>query len=213
MRSIEVRDLGDVGLAYVRKHLADTNVFCAALLQTVTTNPGEVFTLVPRGTSEERLHQLDQGGLLLDNVLKIGAVSLPDGSMLVPIASLIEQQTTLLRETMVTTSGAVCIVDDFNPRWSEQAPKLGPLAFGVGEEVYHLVTAHHGQEELASAISRGNTIWHGVAAVCRDSLELDRSRTASLSGLTRCAASAMLLSCTAYDGEGFVAWRRTPVES
>lgn len=211
MGIVKTRDLGDAGLAYVREHLADANSFCAALLQAVIIEPGAVFTLAPLGIPEDRLRQFDQGGLLPENSEGAGAVSLPDGSTLVPVISLIEQQTKLLREAMAAAPGAICIVDDFNPRWSDQAPYLGQTAFGVGEEVYHLIAADHSEEAFITAISRGNNIWHGVAAVCRASLTLDRSHELSLSGLKRCAASALLITCTAYDGEGFVAWRRTSV--
>jgi hypothetical protein len=211
MEIVETRDLGDAGLAYVREHLSDTNVFCAALLQAVIVEPGEVFTLAPHGTPEERLRQFDRGGLLLENMEGAGAVSLPDGSTLVPVISLIGQQTKLLHEAMAVAPGAICIVDDFNPRWSDQTSSLGPTAFGVGEEVYHLITTDHDEEDIVEVVSNGNTIWHGVAAVCRVSLTLDRSRASSLSELEQCAASALLITCTAYDGEGFVAWRRTSV--
>jgi hypothetical protein len=180
------------------------------LLQVVIAEDGEAFTLAPRGASEERLRQFDRGGLLPENSERAAAVVLPDGSMLVPVVSLIRQQVKLLRGAMMVAPGAVCIADDFNPRWSGRAAHLGPTAFGVGEEVYHLVTADCGEEEFVAAVSRSNTIWHGVAAVCRASPALDRSRRASPTELVRCAASVLLMTCTAYDGEGFVAWRSKP---
>ena len=68
--------------------------------------------------------------------------------MLVPKASLIDEQLKLLRETMINAAEAVCIVDDFNPRWSERSPHLGPNPFGVGEEVYYLLT-HDGEGFVA----------------------------------------------------------------
>jgi hypothetical protein len=67
MGNVETRDLGDVGRAYICGHLADTNEFCAALLQTFIAEPGEVFTIAPAGTPDARLAQFNQGGLLSEN--------------------------------------------------------------------------------------------------------------------------------------------------
>lgn len=209
MGDVERRDLGEVGRAYIREHLAGINEFCAALLETSIAEPGEVFTLAPVGVPDADLMQFDQGGLLVENWLRVGAVGLPDGSSLVPVASLIQQQATLLRETMVVSVGSVCVVDDFNRRWSERTSSLGPTAFGVGEEVYHLLTSDHAEEDFITVVSASNTIWHGVAAVCSESIALDSARESTAPGLKLCAASALLITCSAYDGEGFVAWRRT----
>jgi hypothetical protein len=212
MATIETRNLGDAGRAYIREHLAGANVFCAALLQAFIAEPGEVFTLAPAGAPDARLAQFDQGGLLPENLLGTGAISLPDGSALVPVVSLIEQQAKLLREAMIASGSSVCVVDDFNPRWSDRADLgayLGPTAFGVGDEIYHLLTPDHSEEDFVAALCEGNANWHGVAAVCRESVALDPARETTTSDLIQCAASALLITCIAYDGEGFVAWRRT----
>ncbi|HET6406838.1 MAG TPA: hypothetical protein VFG14_03070, partial [Chthoniobacteraceae bacterium] len=158
--------------------------------------------------SPERLLEFEWGGLLPENLSGADAVALPDGSTLVPVVSLIERQIALLRETMEGTGGAVCIADDFNPRWSDHPSYLGPTAFGVGEEVYHLLTLDHSENEFINAVPN-KTLWHDVSAVCRIAPRLDDARVSTPSELTQSAASAVLIACTAYDGEGFVAWRRT----
>jgi hypothetical protein len=124
---------------------------------------------------------------------------------------MIAQQVSLLKEALAMGAGAMCIVDDFNPRWSDISGNPDPAAFGVGEEVYHLLAQDHGDEAFIDAISNGNTIWHGVSAVCALSPEIDEARRCSATELQRCASSVLLLTCTAYDGEGFVAWRKTSV--
>lgn len=208
MGEVEKRDLGGAGRTYVREYLRDINVLCAALLETFDANPGEVFTFAPADTPQDRLINFEWGGLLPENLTGAGAVALPDGSTLVPVVSLIEKQVNLLRETMERAGEAVCIVDDFNPRWSERPPWLGPTAFGVGEEVYHLLTLANGDDEFLKAASN-KTLWHDVSAVCGVAPKLDEERGSTPSELRRSAASAMLITCAAYDGEGFVAWRRT----
>jgi len=209
MGKIEKRDLGEDGRTYIRVHLGEINVFCTALLATFNSAPGKVFTFAPVDTPAERLLEFEHGGLLPENLSGAGAVTLPDGSTLVPVVSLIDEQTKLIKETMEGARAAFCIVDDFNPRWSDQAPYLGSNAFGVGEEVYHLLTNDHAEDDFRAAVSNGNTIWHGVAAVCRIAPKLSDARESTPSDLQESAASALLITCTAYDGEGFVVWQRT----
>jgi hypothetical protein len=211
MTNVERRDLGSAGRAYIRDHLINTNVFCSGLLQTINSEPGECFTIAPPCTSEARLVLFEEGGLLPENLLGQGTISLQDGGSIVPVASLVEQQVKLLKGTVIASAGSVCVVDDFNPRWSERTPHIEPTAFGVGEEVYHLLTKDHRDEEFKIAVSNSNLIWHGVSAVCRAPIALGVVRETTEEVLLRSAASALLVTCTAFDGEGFVAWRRTSV--
>jgi hypothetical protein len=207
VEKIELHGLDTAGWEFVRQHLGDTNVFCAALLKTINSVAGEVFTLAPPSTSADRLSHFDWGGLLPENLTRDNAVTLPDGSTLVPVVSLMNDQARLLRQTVISIGSAVCIVDDYNPRWSDQV-RLGPNAFGVGEEVYHLLRGDDDEEAFCEALRYGNVIWHGVAAVCGTAPSLDSARASTAAELERCAAEARLVTCSAYDGEGFVAWRR-----
>jgi len=208
MTDLEIRALGDAGLAYVQAHLDNVNVLCTALMRVVDGHRGETFTLAPRGISSTRLTQFDAGGLLLENLHMSRATHLPDGSAMMAVASLIDEQGAFLRKHVLETQGAICVIDDFNPRWSDQKHLL-PTSFGVGEVVYNLLATTNSDDEFAGAVRCSNAIWHGVAAVCRAPLTLDASRTCTPAALERVAATAELITCTAYDGEGFVAWRRT----
>ncbi len=209
MEKIVKHELPETDSVYVREHLDDTNVLCAALLETCNSQPGNVFTFAPASTSKDRLAEFKRGGLLRENLPNAPTMSLSDGSRLMPKFSLIEEQSKLLRETLNSVRGSVCIVDDYNPRWSDHPWPLGPKAFGVDEEVYHLLNHEDDDEAFAYAIRQGNNIWHGVTAVCRIAPMLNDARESAPSELRRSAASALLITCSAYDGEGFVAWRST----
>jgi hypothetical protein len=201
MAPIELRQLGSDGLNYIRQHLTGINTFCGGLLRAINIHAGNVFTFAPPGTSMDRLVQFETGGLLSQNLLVTGTV--------MPIVSLRHQQVSLLRQAMTSYAGAVCVVDDFNPRWTERAAyPLERTAFGVGDEVYHLLKHEDSDEDFADTISAGFTFWHAVSAVCRVPIVLKSEREVETDGLIRCAESATLIICTAYDGEGFVAWRR-----
>lgn len=205
MRDLERRELGDAGLAYVRAHLDNINVLCTALLRAMEASAGLVFTMAPRGTSDERLAHFKSGGLLVENADMSRATRLEDGSAIMPVLDLLEEQAAFLRQHVRRTADLICVVDDYNPRWSQQLHLL-PTSFGVGEEVYNLLAPENSEDDFLSAIGASNTIWHGVAAILKGPLVLDPSRTCSAEALERAAASVELITCTAYDGEGFVGW-------
>jgi len=202
-------DLGARGLDYVREHLLGANSFCTALLAAVEAAPGKVSTLAPEGVSVDRLYRFTEGGLLPANLAPPRVVRLEDGSSLAEVVNLKVEQAAYLVSMMQTTPGAVCITDDFNPSWAEAQAEDDPEAFGVEDEVYRLFTSSEKPARLIRALNLGDTIWHGVAALCTEAPDLGDDRVATIEALQQAALSAFLLTCTAYDGEGFVVWRRT----
>jgi hypothetical protein len=188
MPTIRQIALDDRGLDYVREHLDGVNAFCSELLAVVEQVPGETFTFAPLNVMGERVYRFTEGGL--------------------PSGSLLELRAERILELLDTDADACCIVDDFNPRWGDPCLEDSPTAFGVGEEVYHLLTAESGLELIATVIGEADTIWHGVAAVCTPPPSDQTGAQSTLEALRTCAKSVLEITCTAYDGEGFVVWKR-----
>ena len=153
----------------------------------MTGDAGEIFTLAPRGAPRDQLYGFESGGLSASPLL---------------------EQAHLLRQAVEAAPGAVCIVDDFDPTWGDPGSDDEANAFGVGSEVYRLLTAEDDVLAFAEVLSATHVLWHGVAAVCGRAPELDGTQTASIEELAETAETVSLLTCVAYDGEGFVAWRR-----
>ena len=179
--------LDDRAAIYLQAHLSGVNAFCSLLLEQVIGDAGEIFTLAPKGTPRDRLYLFETGGLSASPLL---------------------EQAHLLRRGVEAAPGAVCIVDDFDPTWGEPGSDDEANAFGVGDEVYRLLTAEDDVLAFAEALSATHVRWHGVAAVCGRGPELDETQTASLDDLAEAVSSVSLVTCVAYDGEGFVGWRR-----
>jgi hypothetical protein len=209
-RSLKYFDLGAQGADYVRAHLLGANPFCSSLLEVVAQHPGSISTLAPADTAIDRLVRFREGGLLPENLDVSQAIQLGDGQgSLMSVASLRDEQVALLRSIMHATPGSVCIVDDFNPRWEDiRDEAYYPAAFGASDQVFHLLTADSDVDMLVDAIQAGNTVWHGVAAVCATPPVLGEGRQSTETELQKSAHSVLALTCTAYDGEGFVLWRR-----
>jgi hypothetical protein len=203
------------GFAYVRSQLGDVNVLCRALLGVVDMQPGEVVTLAPVDTPWTRLYEFERGGLLPTNLDAAATAkpSTPTGAgYLVEIDSLRGAQEPWLGDELGKLHDGVCLIDAVNPTWSDVITRpyfqKMPYAFGVGEEVYHLVRRSDGMGALAGALSWGYALWHGVAAIC-EKAPLITGRLSTEAEMQKAAATVVALTCPAYDGEGFVAWRRT----
>ncbi len=205
-RALQTFDLGEPGLAYLRQYLAGVNTLCAALHEILDT--GSVFTRAPVDTPIERLYEFETGGLLPENLNPPDVICLADGSTLAPIIALTDDEAALLHQTMQQMPGTVLVADDCNPRWSELGERADPSAFGVDEEVYHLVPTDASPDEIKGALLIGHLPWHGVATVCSTLVTLSAQRACTLDALRRTALSAVLFTCAAYDGEGYLAWRK-----
>ena len=202
-------DLDQRGLAYVLDHLRGVNTLCDALARVVEQHAGRVFTVAPSDTDLARIHTFKAGGLLAENLDLSRAIALgPGQGSLTPVASLVDVRAGMVVDSLKAHPGSVCICDDFNPTWPDGVWREGETAFGVGAETYHLLTLEQGFEVIANTLDWTDTVWHGVAAVCRQGLSVPASREVIAPALQACAASVMELSCTAYDREGFVVWRR-----
>jgi|GEM_PF-5186975 len=173
------------GLAYVRAHLANANPFCDALLAVVEAVPGEVFTVAPAGTSGFRLYGFEAGGWLP------------------PVEGLGGPRAEQVMRSLREHPGAVCIVDDVGGAFD---PEIA-TSFEAGGDAYFLLEARSARIEVEGALMLGDAGWHGVAALCAPP-RTSRTALASPGALVACAATVIELTCTAYDGEGFVGWRR-----
>jgi hypothetical protein len=205
-RALQTFDLGARGLAHLRQYLFGVNSLCSALSEILET--GRIFTTAPPDTPLERLYEFESGGLLPENLNPTDVTRLEDGSTLAPIISLTDEHITLLHQTMQSAPGSILIVEDHVARWLEDRERVEPSAFGVDNEVYHLVSSDASPDEIDDVLRIAHLPWHGVEAVCTTPLTLSAQRECTPDALRRTALSAMLFTCSAYDGEGYLAWRK-----
>ena len=203
-------ELGEPGRAYVLEHLRGVNILCEALASTVDAVQGDVFTWIPTDANPAQAYEFKRGGLLTENLDISRRVQLESGKgSMLAVNTLVEERASATLEALKANAGSVCICDDINPVWGSKIALACPAAVGVGQETYHLLSAESGLDVIANTLSWTDTVWHGVAAVCRAGLKVSQDRTAAAKDLATCAASVIELTCTAYDREGFVVWRRS----
>jgi hypothetical protein len=208
--SLREVELDKRGLEYVVDHLRGVNALCTTLLSVVEGTRGRVFTMLPDDADDVRAHDFASGGLLKANRDFSRAISLgPGRGSLMAVVDLAEVRAGLILDGLAANPGSVCLCDDYNPRWSDAIAREPSTAFGVGDETYHLLTTASGLGAITDTLRMTDTVWHSVAAVCLGGLRIPSDRSVDVGDLERCAVSVVEITCTAYDREGFVAWRRT----
>jgi len=181
--------LDDRGLDYVRDHLSGVNQLCSALLAVVEQTPGETFTFLPTDLRGDRAYRFGEGDLGLGEA-----------------AAVLRAQR--IAELVDADADACSIIDDFDHVWGEIALEDSPTAFGLDEEVYHLLNGANRVDQIAEVLQQTNCVWHGVAAVCAPRAVETSDDQSALAAVIECARSVIEISCVAYEGEGFVVWRR-----
>jgi hypothetical protein len=177
--------LDDRGRAFMIERLTGANALSDALAGIIESE-GEVFAFVPAEAEPDQLYHFDRGGLSAAG--RLG----PE----------------LAAEFHAALSNSlVCVIDDVLSRPSDPRP-LGDEAFFDCDDVYRLAQPSISAKRLADLMRYGNAHWHGMTVLCSHEPLIDAQRQTTLMELHACAESAVEVACIAYDGEGFVCWRR-----
>jgi hypothetical protein len=200
--------------AYVRSRLDDLKGYapslvdvCTVLEGVMTSHAGSVTTLALRGTHLERLYRFDSGGLLPENLDLSRATKLEDGSTMMPVASLCDAQREGIVSLVQRDPGLVCLAVDPLPRMGDAGLQLWPTTFLVGDDVYQLFTSETSHDDVELALFAA-PFWCDLQIISRAVPDVDANRNSTAAELRKCAGAAIELWCSAYDGEGFLRWRR-----
>lgn len=196
-------ELDDRAWAYVLDELDDGMILGAALKPVVQATTGEVFTRLPRDMTLERAHEFHRGGVLPARPERYPT----EGGYLVPVDSVMSARDDRVVGFLGNDLRACCIIGEMNPRPGDPNPPTEPSVFWIGEECYHWLGANASPELVEDTFAAAELPWHAVAACYLPETptkkeDLDRSALISL------ARSVSEISVRAYDGEGFVIWRR-----
>ncbi|MGQ0532510.1 MAG: hypothetical protein ACT4OF_07445 [Caulobacteraceae bacterium] len=147
-----------------------------------------------------------QGGLLPENLDFSRAVKLDDGSTMMPIVSLGEEQWHEIASVLRRDPSLVCLAADPLPRKGDSGLVPWSTTFFVGEEVYQLFTSETSDETIELALFAA-PFWCDLHIVSRAPPFVDADHNSTLAELCECASAAIELWCGVYDGEGFLRWR------
>jgi hypothetical protein len=198
---LERRMLDERGRAYLRGMFDLDTVFCRALSDSADIGAGEMFALLPAWVSDAQANDFGAG------FRPVRAIS--TGGML-PIETIVDVQAAEVIRFLGTSAVACVVADDANERWSYPRARDLANAFNVGEEVYSLLTASDTPGTVRAVLSATNWLWHGLVAMCVPPHVPSRAELNDAGALAACLRSVRAVQSVAYDGEGYVEWRRTP---
>jgi hypothetical protein len=203
------------GAAYLRTRLTEVaewggtlHVLSTALDVQLASALGRTWTLAPSETSPDHLYQFQRGGLLPENLDLSRAADVGDGSMMA-IHSLKDEERVFLRNLLNEQTGSVCLIVD--PLLKRGDPSItdfyATTAIYAADQVFHVVDATTDEETLACSLTAA-PFWMDLRMVTGLPPECRLHREVANSDLVASASAVTAISCSAYDGEGFVVWQR-----
>ena len=204
--------LGEQSLVYIRERLGAGHALSSAVLSGCDLELGSVVTYLPAGISSERAHEFTAGGKL-PAPDRSTWTALPDGGVAVPIPSTMDRLPRVVHEYLQAGPNRIWLFEDFNASPSDPVMKELRCRFvSFGNEVYYPLDRSSDEESIREAARRAFSFvsFVGVGAKLSpaDSERLTRVTELEKADLDRVVPGLDLLSVGAYDGEGFLLWRR-----
>jgi hypothetical protein len=194
VRELKLFELDERAVAYLRQRVDHLRGYAPSL------------AVAPHDVPIEHLYEFEAGGLLPENLDFSRATKLEDGSTMMPVSSLQEQQRDELSSVLRRDPGLVCLAVDPLPRKGDPALELWPTTFLVGDEVYQLFMSKTSDEDFELALFAA-PFWCDLQIISRAPPKVDVNRNSTSAELRKCASAAIEVWCSAYDGEGFLRWR------
>jgi hypothetical protein len=206
-------NLGDEGIKYIRKCLINGKTLANYLIRTCNLERGKLITFLPTDTNEEAVKQFTTGGKLKEEGLKEEIIK-PEGSKLtkVPTPNTDLWLVSIIRSFLTTDVKRLCIFENALAKPSDPwlSSKKMPV-FTFHEEVYHFLLGTDAENEKIGETIRIATshLFIGVMT------SVPQETGFSLGGgeitsqeLIGFAEKTEKIIVGAYDGEGYLIWRR-----
>ena len=206
--------LGLEGLRFVEEQLRRGHALSRCLLSTLSHAAGQAITYLPQGTAIDEAKKFEYGGKLPTPPREEWRATA--GGTLVPTPTTREHLVSLIA-TELAQPRSLCILENAlaerEDLWLQKSEV--DIAF-LGKEVYHLLTEATSPSEIDAAVRAAHTPYLCVGALSSvpdaDGLPGDRGEL-TIRWLEELAQQAQTIFVGAYDGEGYVLWRRARDEA
>lgn len=206
--------LGQAAGQFMKECLASGNTLARLVLETLRLEQSEITTFLPLGTAPESVQDFGSGGKLPAppssewKYAQAGNESL----RMVPVPNTDAELGAKIKEYLLSGNNRVCVLEDALKKPSD--PVLSALTTKYatyGSEVYHLLLQEHAQDDsIFTAMKSAKSIptFIGVMTSCARPRELATTGEISVDELRELAKRAEIVFVGAYDGEGYLLWRR-----
>lgn len=204
--------LGSEGLQFILSELRGGRTFSRCLLESLDLQSGDVITYLPQGASVVDAKDFESGGKLPQppqSQWKRG-----EGAIVIPTPTTRPHLVSLIDEYL-STSERVCILENATASRGDEWLKQTQVNVSFfGDEVYHLLIGSCPRPTIDLAIRKGQSLFTFVGALTSLPggvlpLTIDRADL-DLGALRSLAEQTERIFVGAYDGEGYVIWRRAP---
>jgi hypothetical protein len=177
-------------LKYINWNFENANALCQSVMECTPFEKGDFSTFLREGLGEEELSQLRRGHVG-------GGVK--------------ERITEWLLEENQQKDELLTIFDLDDADYKEE--KTGGLFSKLGvhfdNEVYYLlsnedVTKHN----IRDCLYESDIIWHSLCIVSKYPYKRNKDQSITKEELEQIAKNAMIILVLAYDGEGYIIWKR-----
>ncbi len=180
----------DKATEYLFWNLEDLNLLSKLILKHLDFNTGQFYTYLNKGLNHEDIHRLKTG--------KMGAY----------VQSKI---TADIEEILKNNTKLSVIHDNFEEDYNEQE----------NWNLYEICGVHHQKEmyyfldhkklennSLSKAVKASSVIWHSLIIISDYKMKFKNSDELIDSELKKYVEQTLYLFCLAYDGEGYIIWKK-----
>lgn len=210
--------LGSEALAYLRRQLSQGNTLAHCLLQRKDLAQGKMTTYLPRYVDAETArYQFKEGILREPSPRHHRRILSLDGSVstLVPKGSMETYLIRTLKQTLSNREESCCLFENVEVRagdpWLSSTDALLPVAWKYGSEVYFMFTKKTATiHVIRHAIRVANACWYFLGIVAAQPKRRLPNGTHELTKarLKELAQQTERIIVGAYDGEGYLIWKR-----
>ncbi|HYM15111.1 MAG TPA: hypothetical protein VEZ14_06090 [Dehalococcoidia bacterium] len=191
--------IGEPATAYVLKYLQEGHSLSNALAKEVQTVVGEIFAVLPGAADTTKCLDFDSGSLVPP-----GEITIRDGNRWEKVSPPWAQLAANINDSLPDEPECLCLVEDFLSRPADPfLLRLNERRATHDEEVY--VVLRPG--ELADWLARSSS-WHFTCAAGVPDADLFVRDTLTSDEISNFAARTLAVAIQAYDGAGFLLWRR-----
>lgn len=202
-------DLGLRGCQFVARELADGHTFSRLLLENLDLASGQTTTHLPAGTLLEDALRFKEGGRLPCPPVETWRTI--EGGLMIPTPTTRPHLDELILDSLTAPNRVAVFENASAARDDPWLQRTDLNAFFFGQEVYHLLAHPVSLEALDETVRTAQSLFLFVGALTECSAGLERPPNRgelTLDLLRSLARETRWIFVGAYDGEGYVIWRR-----
>jgi hypothetical protein len=207
--------LGPEALDFLRDNrITYGHTLSQLLLEVLDLHQGKITTFLPIDVRPEQLYDFEAGGVLPfpeKSTWRYITEQSGKKTILTPIPRDDSFVLTLIREFLCSDKNNVCIIEEplAKPTDSSMSRRKTPYII-YGNEVYHFLSSRVGEAEIAEAIKWPHTTVSFLAILTTlvQNIALINKQKISADELRVLARGTETLMIGAYDGEGYLIWRK-----